>query len=296
MIVIRLEGGLGNQMFQYAFGRALSLQNNCELFFDDSYFKNQYGDRFDNGLSRRKLELDIFSFHLSLWNNRICNFFPNNFFQKTILKIEKIVGIKSLVHETEYGFHDSYCTNIKRYTYFVGYWQSPIYFEKFRKTLLNDFIFKLPSTRNFSLEESIRKSNSISIHVRRGDYLNSIDVNSVHGLCSIEYYKNATSIISEKFINIKWFIFSDDIAWCKQNFNWLKDINLIDSNEDLAYYDMYLMSICKHNIIANSSFSWWGGWLNDNPDKIVIGPSRWFSNIELNSQFKGILPLNWLSI
>lgn len=296
MIIIRLEGGLGNQMFQYAFGKALSLEKKCELLFDISSFENGVGDFYENGLSRRNFELNIFTLNLQTWNNNFCNFFPTTLIERITLKLEKLLGLKSIIFENKYGFDETLIARIKKHTYFIGYWQSSLYFDKYRNGLINDFHFKLPEFRNLLLEDKIQNTNSVSIHVRRGDYVNSVDANKVHGLCSIEYYKKATSIIIEQSDNVQWFVFSDDIEWCKENFNWLYEAFFVTSNKSEAYYDMYLMSICRHNIIANSTFSWWGAWLNQNISKIVVGPSKWFADIEKNDQINGILPSSWISI
>lgn len=296
MIIVRLEGGLGNQMFQYAFGRSISLEKNCELLIDINFFENQVGKLFDQGLSRRVFELNIFQLQSVFWDNKVCNLFPNKILNRIYLKIEKLIGIKALIYEKIYGYDDSIFSQIKRHTYLSGHWQSPLYFEKYRTILLDDFKFKLPQNRNLILESLIQTTNSVSIHVRRGDYINSKDANMIHGICSEAYYKSASDILLSVQNNINWFIFSDDIEWCKENFKWLENCNFVDSANSPAFYDMFLMSICKHNIIANSTFSWWGAWLNQNENKIVVGPSRWFSDSKLNNQIKGIIPNTWISI
>lgn len=296
MIVIRIEGGLGNQMFQYAFGKSLALETKSKLLIDLIHFENQNGKAFIAGVSKRKFELEVFPINFSIWHNSICNFFPISLNDRLKLKLEKIIGIKAIIYEEKYGYNEDIILKLAKNNYFYGYWQSPKYFEKNRTILLDDFKFKFPENRNIDLENVIQSCNAVSIHVRRGDYVNSEYVNKIHGICTIEYYKMASEIMFNKFLNIRWFIFSDDINWCKDNFTWLKNVEFINSYESPAYYDMYLMSICKHNIIANSSFSWWGAWLNQNNFKTVIGPSKWFADSRMNDQISGILPSSWISI
>lgn len=296
MFVVRLSGGLGNQLFQYAFGRAISLDNNCPLLIDIDYFDIQHERSINDGLFNCKFELNKLTMQLRLWNNSMYRFFPISFLDRVFLKVKKLLGFTALVYEHKYGFDENIVSKIRRHTYFSGYWQSPIYFEKYRSILLEDFQFILPESRNILLEEKIKNVTSVSIHVRRGDYVNNKEANKIHGLCSEAYYKTAVDTLFSKYNAIDWFIFSDDIDWCKNHFLTLQNCTFIESNKWPDYYDMYLMSLCKHNIIANSSFSWWGAWLNQNPNKTVIGPSRWFADSVLNTQIDGILPNTWIRI
>jgi len=287
MFIIKLLGGLGNQMFQYSFGKALGLKYDHIVKFDLSFFENS---------KKRKFELDLFDLNLTiaskeeifyhnykknlisrLINKNFDRFFPLNF----RLKIKE----KSLVFDKRIYNH-RYKKN-KRY-YFEGYWQNINYFQEFEKEIKKDFIFKYPlNAKSEQLKKIIISKESISIHIRRGDYLNDPLLNSL----DISYYKNAVELILSKIPNASFFIFSDDINWAKDNLKFNNEMLFIDFNigKD-SWQDLALMSLCKHNIIANSSFSWQAAWLNNNPDKIVIAPINWFKDKNIKHD---IIPENW---
>ena len=169
-----------------------------------------------------------------------------------------------------------------------GYWQNEDYFKDIREDILECFTFNPEGIdqKNKETAEKMMTSNSVSLHVRRGDYLTSAYQHVYSNICSVQYYKRATEYICQNIDNLFFFIFSDDIEWCKENIRELfgdgfdeSRIAFIDYNHgDQSYLDMYLMSKCRHHIIANSTFSWWGAWLGTNEDKIVVAPDRWFAN------------------
>ena len=179
--------------------------------------------------------------------------------------------------------------------------QSYKYFEGYEDLIRN--IFKFPKDKigkeNIKLLNDIKKSNSISIHIRRGDYVNNNKTNKVHGTCDLEYYNNAIKNITDNNNEgFKLFFFSDDIDWVKEKFKKTNYKKTFISNNinDKSWIDMFLMSSCNHNIIANSSFSFWGAWLNSKLDKKVIAPKRWFLDIEMENQAKNIIPPQWIKI
>ncbi len=148
--------------------------------------------------------------------------------------------------------------------------------------------------KNLEIENLIKSVNSVSLHIRRTDFKNTKS-NTTHGICSLEYYGEAVKFISNKLVDPHFFVFSDDINWAKENLNLPYKLTFISGNSgDKSYIDMQLMSVCKHNIIANSSFSWWGAWLNSNMNKIVIAPRMWFFNKELNIQTNDLIPDEWI--
>ena len=179
--------------------------------------------------------------------------------------------------------------------YMSGYWQSENYFESNRSILINDFSFRIPlNARNADALRLISSSNSVSIHIRRGDYLHNANAKATHGLCSLEYYHKAIRLIKATIGKPRFFIFSDDMLWVKAHLEPEEDCIFVDWNFGVdSYNDMRLMSLCKHNIIANSSFSWWGAWLNRNPDKVIIAPKRWFAG-KINDS--NIIPSSWIRI
>ena len=182
--------------------------------------------------------------------------------------------------------------------YFVGYWQSENYFNSIEKIIREHFKFKPTlSEKNLRLKKRIENSNSVSLHIRRGDYVNNASAYKTHGLCSIEYYNRAIDEIKRQVKDPIFFIFSDDPEWVKSTDFGIINFEIIDWNiGNLSYIDMQMMNCCKHNIIANSSFSWWGAWLNSNSKKIVISPKKWFANDVLNEQAKNIVPNSWIKI
>jgi hypothetical protein len=176
--------------------------------------------------------------------------------------------------------------------YLNGYWQSEYYFEPIKGILRKEFTLKeVLIGQNAELAERIKNSNSVSLHIRRGDYVDNKEVSEFHGTCSPEYYKKAIEFLKAKG-DLEVFVFSDDIQWAKENLRADK-INFVAQNNP-GYIDMNLMALCKHNIIANSSFSWWAAWLNQSPSKIVIAPQKWFA--DPGRQTPDIYPKNWIKI
>ena len=136
---------------------------------------------------------------------------------------------------------------------------------------------------------------AVSLHIRRGDYVSNPVTNNYHGTCSLAYYKKAVLLLKEKIENPSFFIFSDDLLWARENLDFINDMTFIDLDKSIPdHEEMHLMSQCKHNIIANSSFSWWGAWLNENSDKIVIAPKKWFSDNTINTE--DLIPAKWMRI
>jgi hypothetical protein len=161
--------------------------------------------------------------------------------------------------------------------YFDGYWQNELYFRNYEEIIRSSYKFKKDlNNQNREMLNMIKRKNSVSIHIRRGDY---VGVKLWENICDVQYYVNAISCIKNRITNPMFFIFSDDVTWCRANLNSLvvpDEVVYVDWNKGVdSYIDMQLMSKCKHNIIANSSFSWWGAWLNTNQDKIVIAPRIW---------------------
>ena len=149
-----------------------------------------------------------------------------------------------------------------------------------------------PKTQQYKQE--IIATESVSLHVRHGDYVTNADTNSFHGVCSLDYYKNAVSKIKQE-MPLPFFIFSDDIIWAKENLDFIGNMTFIEYNGATPdHEEMYLMSLCQHNIIANSSFSWWGAWLNQNPNKIIIAPQNWFNDVSLDT--KDLIPNEWIRL
>jgi len=290
MIIVNLIGGLGNQMFQYACGRAVAEHTGQKLKLDITGFKDY---------KLRKYSLDCFNISAEFATEKEIKLYKEgrlwfiNYFSKKILKRELIKN-KRFIKEKHFHF-DPTILNLKGNCYLFGYWQSEKYFIDIKDIILKEFTLKRPLSQSAKeYENIILSSQSVSIHVRRGDYVNNPITNSYHGVCDISYYEKAVDIIYKKVENPKFFIFSDDLSWVKENFKFLKNSLFVELKNAPDYEEMFLMSRCKHNIIANSSFSWWGAWLNQNPNKIVIAPKEWFKDNSINTN--DLIPLSWIRI
>jgi hypothetical protein len=207
--------------------------------------------------------------------------------------------LHNLPEQTPYDLDYSLLKSYKSLSCVHGYFQTELYFIAYRDVILQDFRIKEQLSQNsIQYADVIMNVNSVSLHVRRGDYITNIKTNQTHGTCRPEYYKNAIKYILSEIKVPHFFVFSDDLEWVKEQ-NWLKNLQVtfVNGNTGLkSYEDMVLMALCKHNIIANSSFSWWGAWLNDNVNKIVVAPRKWFINSKKNSQIKNLLPIEWIKL
>lgn len=293
MIIAKLNGGLGNQMFQYANGKALALKLNTKLLLDISEFSvNQHHQGFE--LSR------IFDGPFDVASKkdikRVIGTLSYVNYQRVLQRLPNIFLKRSYVYEPCFSYWDG-IADISDNSYLVGYWQSEKYFQNYASQIASNFTFSLPlSGFNEIIGNQIRdiEITPISIHVRRGDYISNQRASIHHGVCSLEYYNAAISYFSKKFLNVHFFIFSDDPVWVKENFKLNFPCTFISHNQgESSYIDMRLMSMCNHHIIANSSFSWWGAWLNRHAEKRVIAPKEWF-RANLNTQ--DLLPSNWIRL
>lgn len=292
MIIVKLIGGLGNQMFQYAAGRCLAHKYSTELKLDIQNFKNYTLRNYDLN------NFDIIeNFATSSDLSRI--FFPSDkltvkVFKHVIRSVSRIQQIK-YIKEKEYNFQQNFI-KLPDNIYLDGYWQSEKYFLDIEDIIRKEFSVVNPLTSTTQdLAEQIRNCEAVSLHVRRGDYVSDPKTNSVHGVCGIEYYCNAINMIRENIEKPCFFIFSDDPDWACCNIKPDAPTTYVRHADDSKdYEDIHLMSICKHNIIANSSFSWWGAWLNENPEKIVIAPKKWFNSTDMDT--RDLLPDKWYKL
>ena len=292
MLILNIIGGLGNQMFQYAAGRALSLKHGLDLKLDNSNF---YGYQLHQGFELNKLfncDSEIAS-QKDIYN--ILGWQAGKLSQRFLRKPQlKLLRRKSFVVEPHYHYWAG-INQINDNAYLFGHWQSEKYFVDYVNRIREDFTFKLSlSIHNSELADQILNHNAISLHVRRGDYVSN-SKNSFIGVCSIEYYQKAIKYIKGVVDLPVFFIFSDDVAWVKANLVIDSPAVFVSHNQGAeSYNDMRLMSMCQHHIIANSSFSWWGAELNTNPNKIVIAPKKWFATDKIDTS--DLLPSNWVKI
>ena len=277
MIIVRVTGGLGNQMFQYAMYKSLEKKGKLVKLDSKSFYETK---KEHNGYELER----IFDIKPNKPTKEDLEKFDENNIS-TLFKIKrKLFGDKKFVYDTkEYVFNkDVY--KLKN-SYLNGYWQSIKYFEGSENDIKKDFRFKNQlDNKNLEILNEIENSNSISIHIRRGDYMSPENYNMYGCIATPTYYKKAIKVIEEKVENPTFFVFSNDMDWVKKNIQINSRVFYIDINSgNGSYKDMQLMSNCKHNIIANSSFSWWGAWLNENKNKIVIAPKKWINREDVDS-------------
>ena len=278
MIITKLFGGLGNQLFQYAIGRALAEKNQDNLHIDNIWY---------NHSDQRQYELNSFPIRATPIDDQALDIlFKDTRFIRRLLRLTqwKIIREKTLQF-------DPSILDLHGNLYLDGYWDNSKYFETIRHTLLRELVPKnhsiLHKTRFAS---KILNSNSVSLHVRRGDYVNDQKTRSHHGILPIDFYKNAVKFINSKIPNPEYYIFSDDPQWVKNNLDFIQHKYVISNN--LAVSDLYYMTICRHHIIANSTFSWWGSWLSNYKNQITISPKIWFSGqSDVNPSLE-----NWIKI
>lgn len=282
MIITRIMGGLGNQMFQYAIGRSLSLSTEQELRLDltdmERYKLRGFAlpqFRIEAGVAR---EWDI----------------PKKRRGLRGLLVRALALHRNVVRVDERTFSfDPEILLTKGEAYLCGYWQSEKYFSRNAQALRSDFQLSgdMSSLRQ-SLLQRIRQENSVSVHVRRGDYVTNPAANAIHGTCEPEWYAAAMSRMEERFGDVTYFVFSDDPVWAREKIKSRQRMVFIEPQTDSRdAEDMHLMAACRCHIVANSSFSWWGAWLGRSPDKHVVAPLRWFR--DPNKDTRDLIPDSW---
>lgn len=295
MFVIKLRGGLGNQMFQYALAKSLMLSTGQQVFLDASF--SHYSSE-----TKRSYVIDCFRLDQKIqfidtahlpWVLRDP---ATDLLKKIFIKLRlRQLFTKDWRYVLE--MTNGYNSEIKAMSgsiYLEGYWQTEAYFQDYRQSISADFSLVNTSPGFVRLADNIKASPAISLHVRRGDYATSPSVQAQHNLCSLEYYQQAIKLIKAKVSQPKFFVFSDDPDWA------LANLPLATHELELVYdhgltdpEELISMSYCQHHIIANSSFSWWGAWLNQKTNKIVIAPKQWFRH---GPAPLDLIPSSWLTI
>ncbi len=277
MIIIKTIGGLGNQLFQYALGRRLSLERNTELFFDATWYEKP---------PNRKYSLD--KFHTS---GAVATKTDSKKRKPRLLDVILPINKKRYIREQSFLF-DKKILSVGKDVYLDGYWQSPKYFESIEDILKKDLVLKEPQgEENEDMRKKIYSVNSVSLHVRRGDFLAEKN-KKTYTDCGPEYYQSAVNYIFKQTGEIELFVFSDDPEWVKENLHTGHPTTFVSSHHFTDYQELNLMRSCKHNITANSTFSWWGAWLNPNPKKIVVTPKQWFVPMGRNGE--DLIPATWI--
>lgn len=288
MLIVKIKAGLGNQLFQYAFGRTLSIKRNESLFLDISGFDNQ-----SEKDTKRDFTLNKFNIKATIVDQTLAkkyNSKPRIFLRKLFDRIKKI------------GAYTYYPSLLKsRRTYYEGYWINQKYFANYRNEIVADLKLKESfgtAAEKISLEIISCIPNNqtpVSLNIRRGDFVTNPHA-AFNGVLGINYYQKAFTFLEKERgqKNIHLFVFSDDIAWAKENLTLPCPMHFVSNPDIKDYEELILISKCKHNIIANSTFSWWGAWLNQNPDKIVIAPYQWLK--DKTAEDLDVLPPEWVKI
>lgn len=281
-------------MFQYAFGKAMAVRTNSELWIDVSFLRQN--NQTKGVFVARDYELSIFPGI----TDKVLEF-EQLYENRWLKKVKRWLFHRQLRQIVEKGlsFNETYL-DIAPPVLYDGYWQHQRYFSEFENEIREAFNFSDVSAVDaaFRFLNSIRNEPvSVAVHVRRGDYLNDLILQH-HGICSKSYYLEAFRRLHGLYPEAKYFLFSDDPAWVRSEMAaHLSNYEVIEGNNGQdAWKDMYLMSCCTHQVIANSSFSWWAAWLNRNKSKMVIAPSDWFANPVLKEQAKEVCPPSWIRI
>ena len=290
-------GGLGNQMFQYAAGRRLAWHHKTQLRIDLGFLKGR-----QEGVIPRTYELIHFNINALIAKaGEVAEItcLGDNILHTIFIRAKQIIGLAKLspnVFMERYFHFDPGLMNASDNIYLEGYWQSPKYFEEIEDIIREEFTVRYPqSGRNKELSAAIASCDSVSLHVRRGDFLSNPQTCEAHGVLGTRYYDLCIDYVADRVAAPHFFVFSDEPEWAKDNLKIPFDATFISHNgQDKGYEDLRLMSQCKHHIIANSSFSWWGAWLSLNPIKIVCAPKEWFSGFVGDT--RDLMPDSWVRI
>lgn len=290
MDIVVIFNGLGNQMSQYAFylkKKAISSNTDFITFCNDHNgleLNRVFNINCSNSLKKKIL---YFIFRILLTRRLLFLTYP----VKVLLNM---FGCKIIKENFKYNFNNEFLKPKRGLNFYYGGWHSELYFNTQQNEIINAFNFGTPilNESNNKILSLINMTNSVSFHIRRGDYMNDSNMNLFGNICNIDYYINARNKIEKILNDPHYFVFSNDMNWVKANLR-LKNVTYVEGNiGENSWLDLYLMTRCKNHIIANSSFSWWGAWLNEDLNKIVISPDK-FSNHDINSD---VYPANWIKI
>jgi hypothetical protein len=288
-VIARVEGGLGNQLFQYAAARSLADRLECDLLLD-------LRGLVENG--DRPFQLDLYRIRASVANSQQLQGLPDwrssrwGRIRANLSQFAPAFLSFPVFWPRSFAF-DRRFEQISHPVYLVGYWQSEKYFAWNRPRLLQDIQLLAPLPANTPLLEEIRSTRSVALHIRRGDYVSNTAAAQFHGLCDMDYYRAAINALKARFPDIHVFVFSDEPAWARANLVLDVPTRYVDANPpDQGHIDLELMRQCRHHVIANSSFSWWGAWLCESHDQMVYAPKRWFADPDTDTT--DVIPVRWI--
>ena len=290
IVVSRITSGLGNQLFQYALARSLAVQNNASLYFDLSYYNQTYATD----------TVRLFKLHNFAIDYRVLSTSPYQYVSKAtkLLPNRTLKPLVEFVAEKQFHFSPDVFRATARFVTLEGFWQSERYFGRHSDVIRRELTFRRQTGPTFERYkyEIEHTEHPVSLHIRRGDYVNHPEFSQSFGFVGLDYYQKAVAFLTERLPTARFFIFSDDADWVKQNLMIANPHTFVtNTGTDADLDDLQLMSRCQHHIIANSSFSWWGAWLNADRQKIVIAPKQWFRN-KPDWNTTDLIPSNWLRL
>jgi len=287
-VIARVEGGLGNQLFQYTAGRSLADRLGCDLALDLRGLAEN-GDR--------SYQLDLYHTRCSIADAALLNTLPpwrpsrSGRVRSRISQFMPRLYAYPVFWPRDFSF-DARFESIKRPVFLVGYWQTEKYFAWNRPKLLQDLQLRTPMDASHPVLARIRSTNSVALHVRRGDYVSIPAAADFHGTCDMAYYAEAVADLVKRLGDVELFVFSDEPEWARANLKFALPSHFVDAHSpDQGHLDLDLMRHCRHHIIANSSFSWWGAWLCESAGLQVYAPRRWFRDPGVNTS--DVIPPRW---
>lgn len=295
MIYTRLISGLGNQLFQYAIGRQVSLLNKAPLKLDISFFASQ---------SLRSYKLDVYNTKAELATQvevetLLERYSSQSLSAKVLRRLDSHLPkrYRRLFRESEWWIYEPELFQTTSPVYLDGYWQHYKYFENLDPLIRDELTLKnsYPTGAQAIRQAIERDKGAVAVHVRRGDYITDTNANAFMGVIPISYYQQAMAYITARVPNVHFYFFSDEPAWVRQHLLSGSNMSVVEVENGTDYLDLDLMSKCAHNIIANSSFSWWGAFLNRNPDKLIVAPRQWVVPNEVNQKIE-LVPPSWVKL
>lgn len=296
MIVVNIKGGLGNQMFQYAIGYALSKKNKTQFYLDDRYLNDRFIKYFRRNYVKRNFLINKLNLKYKIATKKNFKFFSlsNKIYFVRYLKIRifSLIFPKKYIYENKYIYNKNFKKFNSQNIYLDGYWQNTKYFDNYKEEIKKIFIngIKKKNKKINDFLKTINPSHSVCVNVRRADFLNN------NNNLNLNYYLKAIKLIKKKYNNLKFFIFSDDLVWCREIFSNLRiKYSIVDHSYAGNYFItyLYLMTQFKMYIISNSTFSWWSAWLSKFSEPFIIAPKKWFPGSNLMSD---ITPKEWTRI